>query len=150
MTYCQKFSRAARKKLDKKVVMQMLKILVEQSELSKIIWWFGLNCLAMAESEWDVDDWEIVLTESMNCSKYLKNWVDILERQLMRWSCQIPLTSIFFQIHLRIPSLSEPFLKTPFNSFLENVYTFQKCLHFTIWKDWFLQKFDFFFVTRST
>ena len=96
MTYCQKFSRAARKKLDKKVVMQMLKILVEQSELSKIIWWFGLNCLAMAESEWDVDDWEIVLTESMNCSKYLKNWVVILERQLMRWPFRIPLTSIFF------------------------------------------------------
>ena len=103
-----------------------------------------MNCLVVADSDWDVDYWEIVLTESMNCSKYLKNWVDILERQLMRWSCQIPLTSIFFQIHLRIPSLSEPFLKTPFNSFLENVYTFQKCLHFTIWKDWFLQKFDFF------
>ena len=67
----------------------------------------------MADSDWDVDDWEIVLTESMNCSKYLKNWVDILERQLMRWSFQIPLTSIFFQIHLRIPLFLSLFQKLP-------------------------------------
>ena len=34
------------------------------AELNKKLWHLGLKGLAVADSDWDVDDWEIVLTEA--------------------------------------------------------------------------------------
>ena len=64
MAYGQKLSWVMKKNLGERVVMHlMLVILVEQSELCEIIWRFGLKGVAVADSDWDEDDWESVQIE---------------------------------------------------------------------------------------
>ena len=65
MSYGQQLSWVVRKKLAKKVVMQLMfyNFGGAVGELSKIIWRFGLWGVAVAASDRDEDDWESGWTE---------------------------------------------------------------------------------------
>ena len=65
MEYGQKLSWVMRKNLGERVVMQSMFVMFGGAvgELSKNFWRFGLKGVAVADSDWDEDDWEGVWNE---------------------------------------------------------------------------------------